>query len=153
MHGISHVIFLPQNWRASDEFMDNLTVEQRSHCMSRVRNRNTDIEAIVRSELFRRGWRFRKHVTSLPGCPDIVFMQQRIAVFIDGDFWHGYQFPRWQATLSGFWRQKIAKNRKRDRNNFAKLRRRGWRVLRIWQHEIKNDLSSCVVRIESFLTT
>src|SRR5437870_5476979 len=82
--------------------MDNLTTHQRSYCMSRVRNRDTDLEAMVRSELFRRGWRFRKHVSSLPGTPDIVFPSHCLAVFIDGDFWHGYRFPQWKGNLSPF---------------------------------------------------
>jgi DNA mismatch endonuclease (patch repair protein) len=132
--------------------MDNLTPDQRSHCMSRVKNRDTDIESLVRSELFRRGWRFRKHVSSLPGSPDIVFGRQRIAVFIDGDFWHGYRFPLWKATVSTFWQEKIEKNRKRDRKNFAKLRKRGWRVVRIWQHEIERDIATCFARLEELLS-
>jgi DNA mismatch endonuclease, patch repair protein len=132
--------------------MDNLTTRQRSYCMSRVKNRDTDLEALVRSELFRRGWRFRKHVSSLPGTPDIVFPRHAIAIFVDGDFWHGYRFPKWQRRVSAFWVAKIQKNRKRDRNNFAKLRRRGWRVVRLWQHDIKKDLYGSVGRLEKMLS-
>ena|ERR1700722_20214093 len=131
--------------------MDNLTQRQRSYCMSRVRNRDTDLESLVRSELFKRGWRFRKHVSSLPGTPDIVFVRQGVAVFVDGDFWHGYRFPRWEGSLSEFWASKIQKNRKRDRRNFAKLRRLGWRVVRIWQHEVKKNLRASVHRVERLL--
>ena len=132
--------------------MDNLTTQQRSYCMSRVKNRDTDLEAMVRSELFRRGWRFRKHVSSLPGTPDIVFPSYGLAVFIDGDFWHGYRFPQWKANLSPFWVAKIQKNRRRDRNNFARLRRLGWCVLRLWQHEIKEDLQGSIKRLERVLS-
>ena len=135
-------------WSAN---MDNLNTRQRSYCMSRVRNRDTDLEALVRSELFERGWRFRKHVSSLPGTPDIVFSRQGVAIFIDGDFWHGYRFPRWKGNLSQFWIAKIQKNRIRDRRNFAKLRRLGWRVARLWQHEIKRDLRRSVDRLEKLL--
>jgi DNA mismatch endonuclease (patch repair protein) len=106
---------------------------------------------MVRSELFKRGWRFKKHVSSLPGTPDIVFARQAVAVFVDGDFWHGYQFSRWKANLSEFWATKIEKNRKRDRRNFAKLRRLGWQVVRIWQHDIKKDLRRSVGRVERLL--
>jgi DNA mismatch endonuclease, patch repair protein len=119
--------------------------------MSRVRNRDTDLELLVRSELFKRGWRFRKHVSSLPGTPDIVFVRQEIAVFIDGDFWHGYRFPAWKDTLAKFWIAKIQKNRERDRRNFSKLRRQGWCVIRIWQHEIRRDLQGSLNRIERSL--
>ncbi len=133
--------------------MDNLTKRQRSYCMSRVRSRNTDLEAIVRSELFRRGWRFRKHVSSLPGTPDIVFVRLRVAVFVDGDFWHGYRFPAWKNRLSHFWSGKIEKNRGRARRNFARLRRLGWKPVRIWQHEIERDLARSVIAIEQVLNS
>jgi DNA mismatch endonuclease (patch repair protein) len=119
--------------------------------MSRVRNRDTDLESLVRSELFKRGWRFRKHVSSLPGTPDIVFVRQGVAIFVDGDFWHGYRFPQWERNLSEFWKTKINKNRRRDRRNFAKLRRLGWRVVRVWQHEIKSDLLGSVERLEKLI--
>ena len=128
---------------------DNLTPEQRSHCMSRVRNRDTNLEAIIRSGLHARGLRFQKHVKGLPGTPDIVFSKVKVAVFIDGDFWHGYRFPAWEHKLKDFWREKISKNRKRDQKNFRKLRKMGWRVIRIWQHEIKADSESCIVKIIS----
>ena len=126
---------------------DNLTPEQRSQCMSRVRNKDTDIEKLVRSELHKRGYRFRKHARELPGTPDMVFITAKLAVFIDGDFWHGYRFPQWQHTVSDFWRTKINKNRERDRKNFTKLRKMGWRVVRFWKHQVKKDLDGCVNRI------
>ena len=132
--------------------MDNLTARQRSLCMSRVRNRDTDLESLVRSALFKRGWRFQKHVSSLPGTPDIVFVRQHLVVFVDGDFWHGYRFPIWKETLSPFWVEKIQKNRNRDRKNFSKLRRQGWRVVRIWQHEIKRNLNGIIERLEKLLS-
>lgn len=128
---------------------DNLTRKQRSYCMSRVRSKDTALETRVQAELFRRGLRFRKHTSGLPGRPDIVFSLAKLAVFIDGDFWHGYRFPTWRKTVPKFWRLKIDKNRERDQRNFSKLRRMGWQVLRIWQHEIERDLSSCANRIAS----
>jgi len=75
----------------------------------------------VRSELHKRGLRFRKHVKDLPGKPDVVFPTVKVAVFIDGDFWHGYKFPSWEHKVSDFWKQKINKNRERDRRNHRKL--------------------------------
>jgi DNA mismatch endonuclease (patch repair protein) len=119
--------------------------------MSRVKNKDTDIEKLVRSELHRRGYRFRKHVRELPGTPDIVFPKAKVAVFVDGDFWHGYRFPQWEFTMSYFWRTKIRKNRDRDRKNFAKLRKMGWRVIRLWKHQVKRDLDGCVNRISQTL--
>jgi DNA mismatch endonuclease (patch repair protein) len=117
--------------------------------MSRVRTKDTDLERLVRSELHRRGFRFRKHLKSLPGCPDLVFTRQRIAVFIDGDFWHGYRLPEWEPKLKPFWRDKIRRNRQRDLSNFRKLRRRGWHVIRLWQHELKRHFERCIGRITS----
>jgi DNA mismatch endonuclease, patch repair protein len=111
--------------------------------MARVRRKDTDLEKAVCAELKRRRLRFSKHAKHLPGCPDIVFGDLKIAIFIDGDFWHGYRFPVWRHSLSTFWQQKINKNRIRDRRNFAHLRRMGWRVLRIWQHQIKRDAKGC----------
>lgn len=129
--------------------VDNLTTAQRRYCMSRIGTKGTDLETLVGFELRRRGLRFRKNVKTLPGKPDIVFAAAKVAVFIDGDFWHGYHLPTWEKNLTKFWREKIKKNRERDRRNFAELRRMGWRVIRLWQHSIKGDLSSCIERIVS----
>lgn len=95
----------------------------------------------------KRGLRFRKHVRRLPGSPDVVFPSAEVAVFVDGDFWHGFRFPAWKDDVSEFWQEKIAKNRGRDQRNFRKLRRMGWRVIRLWQHQIEKDLQTCVDRI------
>jgi DNA mismatch endonuclease (patch repair protein) len=132
---------------------DNLTVSQRSYCMSRVRNRNTGLERIVCKRLRRRGIRFKTHVRDLPGTPDIVFHKQKVAVFIDGDFWHGYHFPKWESQLPLFWRNKISLNRSRDQCNFRKLRRMGWRVVRVWGHDIEKDLNSCLEHIMAIFQT
>jgi DNA mismatch endonuclease (patch repair protein) len=115
--------------------------------MSRVKGRDTGLERRIRSALHRRGLRFSKHAKDLPGRPDVVFRRQRVAVFLDGDFWHGFRYPLWALTLTPFWRTKIELNRKRDARNFRKLRRAGWVVVRIWQHQAKRDLELCVDRI------
>jgi len=119
--------------------------------MSRVRTKDTGPERTVASALRRLGLRFRKHDRALPGCPDIVFPERRVAVFIDGDFWHGFRYPAWTCRLSPFWRQKIEGNRARDLKNFAALRRRGWRVVRIWQHQVEQGLAASVERIVAAL--
>ncbi len=115
--------------------------------MSRVKGKDTGPEKLVRSELHRRGLRFRKHPKHLPGKPDIVFPSHRVAVFVDGDFWHGYRFPQWRDQLSPFWEAKIGKTRVRDQRNFRKLRRSGWRVIRVWQHEVERDSVAVIDRI------
>lgn len=127
--------------------MDNLSREQRSYCMSRVKGKDTGLERVVRSELHKRGLRFRKHNSKLPGKPDIIFTKAKVVVFLDGDFWHGYRFPQWERSLSKFWRKKIGETRKRDQRNFAKLRRMGWQVIRIWEHSIDRDLNGVIRKI------
>ncbi|MCH8814124.1 MAG: very short patch repair endonuclease [Chloroflexi bacterium] len=126
---------------------DTLSPSQRSYCMSRVKGKDTTPELLVRSALHGRGLRFRKHAKELPGKPDVVFPSSRLAVFIDGDFWHGYRFPLWRDDLSPFWQEKIGKTRERDQRNFRKLRRSGWRVIRVWEHDIERRPTAVVDRI------
>jgi DNA mismatch endonuclease (patch repair protein) len=78
-------------------------------------------------------------------------VHQRVAVFIDGDFWHGFRYQAWRVSLTAFWRAKIESNRARDQMNQRRLRRMGWRVVRIWQHQIETDIDSCVRRITKTL--
>ena len=127
---------------------DRLTPDQRSRVMARVRNKDTGIEIAVRRALHAVGLRFRKHARWLPGTPDIVFPRQKVTVFVDGDFWHGWQFPKWRHKLTPRWAQKIDGNRRRDRRNFARLRRQGWLVLRVWEHDVLSDLEGVADRIE-----
>jgi DNA mismatch endonuclease, patch repair protein len=128
---------------------DHLTVAERSRAMQKVRLKNGPLEAVIQTELRLRGLRFKRHVRTLPGRPDIVFERQKIVVFVDGDFWHGWHLPKWEHKLSSFWREKLRANRVRDARNFRLLRARGWRVIRLWQHEIIRELDRCIERIES----
>ncbi|MBZ5647223.1 MAG: very short patch repair endonuclease [Acidobacteriia bacterium] len=134
---------------------DNLTKAQRSHCMSRVRTAETDIENAVASVVRGLKLRFRRNDSRLPGKPDIVVPAHRLAIFVDGDFWHGYRFPQWCHKVSPFWRTKIARNRRRDQRNFAKLRRLGWRPVRIWQHDIEagSETVAKKLRVRLYSTT
>ncbi len=115
--------------------------------MSRIRGMNTSPERLIRRVAYSRGLRYRIHVMSLPGRPDMVFMAARVAVFIDGDFWHGWRFPAWRGRLPTFWQGKIARNRKRDQSNFRKLWRANWLTVRIWEHEARASPDACVDRI------
>lgn len=126
---------------------DRITPEQRSRLMAKVHSFDTAPERAIRSALHKKGLRFRKHVADLPGRPDVVFARSRVAVFVDGDFWHGYRFPAWKAKLAPYWQEKIVRNRARDRRNFARLRASGWVVIRVWSHEIDRDLGACVARV------
>src|SRR5438094_851699 len=104
--------------------------------MQRVRRRDTGAELALRRALHRRGLRFRVHRRELPGSPDIIFPRLRLAVFVDGCFWHGCPehcvAPKANAT---FWAEKIAGNRERDRRKDALLAQRGWKTLHVWEHE------------------
>ena len=126
---------------------DNLTKQQRSYTMARIRSKNTAPELSIRRLVHSRGLRFRMHVQSLPGRPDLVFVRAQTAVFVDGDFWHGWMFPKWKRSLGPYWQEKIEGNRRRDLRNFKRLRRAGWLVIRIWEHEVRQDAESCVDRI------
>ena len=130
---------------------DHLTPEQRSLAMRRVKLKDGALEKLVQRELRARGLQFTRHVRALPGCPDIVFAEQKVAVFVDGDFWHGWRLPAWEHKLSPFWRDKLRANRHRDQRNFRKLRSLGWKVIRLWQHEVVDDIKVCVSRVESNL--
>ncbi len=119
--------------------MDKLTKEARSVLMKKVGTKNTDIEKLL-GRIVRPFWkieRYRKNVASLPGKPDIVFVKNKIAIFADGDFWHGRGLKKWGARIPDFWKSKIAANIKRDSRQIRELRKRGYKVLRFWGSVIK----------------
>jgi DNA mismatch endonuclease, patch repair protein len=128
--------------------MDVLTSRQRSQCMSRIRAKNTGPELAVRKALWALGTRYRIHC-AIHGRPDIVFVGARLAVFIDGCFWHGCPVhavaPK---TNRDFWNEKIRKNKTRDRNVRRSLEAEGWLVLRYWEHEVRDRLGGVVSEIE-----
>lgn len=119
----------------------------RSVVMSRIKGKNTSPERIMVRALRLLGFRFSRHARDLPGRPDIVFRQLRVAVFVDGDFWHGWRFPLWEHKLSPKWREKITANRARDRKNLRLLRQDGWHVIRLWEHQIEQSVEKCLNRI------
>lgn len=127
------------------------TPKKRSFNMSRIRSRDTKPERLLRSELWRLGYRFRLR-TSLPGKPDIVFPKQKLAIFVDGCFWHGCpEHFRLPQTNREFWRDKISANQERDRRVDRALKRDGWQACRIWEHELKDSLTVTVLKVENLL--
>lgn len=120
--------------------VDHLTREQRSANMRAVWNRNTAPELIARKAAHRLGLRFRLHRSDLPGSPDFVLPKHTVAVFVHGCFWHGHGCRRSKLpeTNAAFWREKIEKNRIRDAKARRDLRRLGWRVLTLWQCQMRN---------------
>ncbi len=119
--------------------MDNLTKEQRHKNMSHIRSKNTKPEEKVRKELFARGFRYRKNVRLLPGCPDIVLPKYRTVIFVNGCFWHKHDCGRfaWPSSNLDYWIPKINHNIERDRRNITELKKMGWRVLIVWECTLK----------------
>jgi DNA mismatch endonuclease (patch repair protein) len=111
--------------------------------MSRVKNKNTRQEVIVRSLLHRLGFRFRLHVAALPGTPDIVLPKYKAAIFVNGCFWHGHSCNRGKLPVSNrdFWNDKILKNIARDKMNSEELKRLGWRPIIVWGCETGSAFS------------
>lgn len=130
---------------------DIMPPEKRSTVMSRIKGKNTGPERIIFNVIESHDICFDRHAKDLPGRPDVAFRQAKLAVFLDGDFWHGWRFPLWEHKLAQKWRAKIAATRDRDRRNFRELHREGWRVLRIWEHQIERSPEKCVERILSIL--
>lgn len=115
---------------------DTLTTEQRHRCMSHIRSKGTKPEVLVRKELFRRGYRYRINVSSLPGKPDIVLPKYKTAIFVNGCFWHGHEgckhFVMPKSNM-GYWEAKIRGNQQRDRDAIIMLQEAGWNVITIWE--------------------
>ena len=119
---------------------DNHTKDVRSKNMSHIRSTNTKPEENVRKYLFSKGFRYRKNVRSLPGCPDIVLAKYKTVIFVNGCFWHKHDCPRfvWPSSNEEYWGPKIMRNIERDHANQAKLKAAGWNVIIVWECELKN---------------
>ena len=118
---------------------DNHTKEVRSRNMSHIRSTNTKPEEKVRKYLFSKGFRYRKNVRSLPGCPDIVLPKYRSIIFVNGCFWHKHDCPRfvWPSSNQEYWIPKITRNVERDKRNQQTLKEIGWQVITVWECELK----------------
>lgn len=121
---------------------DNHTKEQRSYNMSKIRSTNSAPEEKVRKYLFSKGFRYRKNVRSLPGCPDIVLPKYKTVIFVNGCFWHMHDCPRfvWPSSNKEYWEPKILRNVERDKINTELLQKEGWRVLVVWECELKKKV-------------
>ncbi len=120
--------------------------------MSRIRSKNTKVELLVFRELRKRRIYFQKHYKRAMGSPDVAVPRKRKAVFIDGDFWHGYQFAKCKKRLPNkYWVAKIERNINRDRKGRLSLRRAGWDVLRVWEHQLEKDKTATLNKIVSFV--
>lgn len=133
--------------------MDTLTKEQRRKNMQNIKSKDTKIEIRLRKALWHKGYRYRKNYKGLPGKPDIVLAKYKIAIFCDGEFFHGKDWevlkPRLEkGNNSEFWISKISRNRERDDEVNKKLLFQGWTVIRFWGNDIKKNVDECVKVIE-----
>lgn len=133
--------------------MDRLSLERRSWLMSRVRSKDTTTEMAIRSALHAMGYRYRVNFKKLPGKPDLAFTKRRKAIFVNGCFWHsheGCRYGRLPKSRVAFWAEKMDKNRERDAGNIAALTELGWKVLVVWQCELK-EFERVLTKIHDFL--
>lgn len=133
--------------------MDDMTPEQRRRTMRRIRSKDTEAEVMLRKALWNAGYRYRKNYKELPGKPDIALTKYHIAVFVDGEYFHGKDWDngRREKVLQGdnadYWVPKIERNIERDRENDRTLREMGWTVLRFWSRDVKKNVDSVAAAI------
>lgn len=133
--------------------MDVFNKQKRSEIMSHIRSKNTKAEVLVFRYLNRKDIYFQKHYKKAAGSPDIALPRKKIAIFIDGDFWHGYRFNSFKDRLpKRYWLEKIESNIRRDKCNRKLLHKEGWKVLRIWEHELeKKKIDTTLTKVIEFL--
>lgn len=127
-----------------------LTTSERSRIMQRIHGTETRPEVELRRRLRSLRLSFDQHDRQLPGTPDFVFKRGKIVVFLDGDFWHGYNWSTRKKSITRnrkYWIKKIETNMRRDRRNRLRLQRSGWKVVRIWDHDLKKNPARCLGRI------
>ena len=130
--------------------VDTVSKEQRSNNMSHIRSKNTSIEVVVRKYLFGKGFRYRKNVVGLPGKPDIVLPKYKTVIFVHGCFWHRHNNCRFATTPSSneeYWQKKFQRNIENDRRHFQELTGLGWKVIIIWECEIKKKFGETMARV------
>ena len=118
--------------------------------MSRIKGKNTKIDLKIKAILQNMGFPYEMY-PKMFGNPDFILKKQKIAIFCDGDFWHGYDYKK-KKSLKKFWRDKIERNMKRDRTVTRKLRKEGWSVIRLWEHNIDKRMDKCIDRIIGEIT-
>lgn len=127
------------------------TTKQRSLLMQKIRSIRTEPEIILQKSLRKEGIKFKINYHNLPGNPDIVLFNKKITIFVDGEFWHGYQWEQKKKKIKGnraYWIPKIERTIARDKENNKKLKKAGWKVIRFWQHQTTKDLPKCIEKIK-----
>ena len=135
--------------------MDSLTKEKRRKIMQHIRSKNTKAEVLLRKMLWHQGIRYRKNYKTLPGTPDIAITKYKIAIFVDGDFWHarGHEAKPGEQiqTNKAFWSKKLNRNVERDKDVNQALLELGWLVLRYWDSDVNKNCDACVEDIMQYL--
>lgn len=132
--------------------MDIWTKEKRSDVMSKIGSKNTKPELILRSALFKKGFRYRVHRKDLPGKPDIVLPKYKTIIFVHGCFWHYHKDcreGRIPSTNSNFWKTKLLKNVEKDEKNVKSLQEMGWKVMVVWECELEKHLEEILEKLVS----
>lgn len=135
--------------------MDKHTKEQRRKNMQAIRSKDTSIELTLRKALWKRGIRYRKNYPALPGKPDIALTKNKIAVFCDSEFWHGYEWEIHKADIKSnrdYWIRKIERNMERDSEINSRLNEMDWIVVRVWGKHIKKNLDECAASIQEIIS-
>ncbi|MGM0621250.1 MAG: very short patch repair endonuclease [Bacteroidota bacterium] len=130
------------------------TSKARSNLMSKIKSKETKPELKLRKTLWSLGIRYRKNVKSLPGTPDIVISKYKLIIFIDGEFWHGFNWDEKKNRIKSnrdFWIPKIERNMQRDQVNNEILINNGWKVFRFWEQQIKKEFGACVLQILNYI--
>ena len=130
------------------------TTKERSELMSKIKGKNTKPELLLRKALWRRGIRYRVNDSNLLGKPDISIRKYKLAVFVDGEFWHGFNWEEKKNKIKSnreYWIKKIERNMQRDLEVTSQLRNSGWTVIRFWEKEIKKDVTQCSLIIEKVI--
>jgi len=130
------------------------TTEQRSKTMSKIRGKNSKPELLFRKALHRAGVRYRVHCKDIPGSPDMVNKSKRLAIFVDGEFWHGYEWEKRKCKLKrnrDFWIAKIERNMQRDQEVNQQLKFLGYTVFRFWESDVKKNLGTCLQKVLVYL--
>ena len=135
--------------------MDRLTPEQRRKTMQAVKGKNTSLEVLVRRYLHRQGYRFRLHRKDLPGKPDIVLPKYKTVIFINGCFWHRHQGCK-HATMPAsnidYWEKKFKRTQERDKSQYRQLEKLGWKVVIVWECEVKNIMTPLNISMANNIT-
>lgn len=130
---------------------DVVSNQRRSEIMSHIKSKDTSIELLIRKRLFSLGYRYRVNLKELPGKPDIAFTKKKIAIFLHGCFWHGHEIgcrhSHTSKSRKEYWEEKIAKTKLRDEKNFQLLVNSGWKVIVIWECEIKKNFNIIIEKI------